>query len=435
MTQVKYLYYPLSIKSFITNKLKHSSLFILNKHLDKFLYILHVLYWSSYQYKDYYKSNGVTIHTPTLKEAIAEPYYKELLDALISWKLITPHFSSYKADEFSKTYKLHADIEDLPISRNAHFTKRANSWLAKLIKRHVYIDNPKTIEEYQLNIISKLTFSDGLAEFIKSNYPNVKLEEKSKRINMPSARPLMGLFTIIDKDFYSNRKPNDISRLYSNIVSLMRELRQFLLLEGKHLQQLDVKNAQIFLGYFLICDYLFSLFDETIAEGDLPEDMLLFKELSVSGKFYEYLAGKVRICIKDEDKRDAFKKMFFKYVWYCELAQYSKDHFLNQAFTKYFPTVALLIEEIKQPNHNEFPIRMQNLEAKIMLDIVGKQLMQMNIPFLTVHDAVLVNCTEHRVIAQQVIEDAFITEFGIKPAIGIKEYGSNIQCNGLLKAE
>jgi hypothetical protein len=80
------------------------------------------------------------------------------------------------------------------------------------------------------------------------------------------------------------------------------------------------------------------------------------------------------------------------------------------------------ISKVKPPDHNAFPIRLQDLEVKVMLDTAGKELMMLNILFLNIYDAVMVNNAKDCDTAKQVIEEAFQTEFGIVPAIDIKVY-------------
>jgi hypothetical protein len=95
---------------------------------------------------------------------------------------------------------------------------------------------------------------------------------------------------------------------------------------------------------------------------------------------------------------------------------------LNQAFKNCFPTVANIMEKIKQPDHSRFPVMLQDLEAKVMLDIVGKELMNQNILFLTIHDAILVNNDKDCNTVKQVMANAFQVQFGIVPAIDIKVF-------------
>ena len=75
------------------------------------------------------------------------------------------------------------------------------------------------------------------------------------------------------------------------------------------------------------------------------------------------------------------------------------------------------ISYVKQPNCNIFVERPQDLEAKVMLDRIGKELMKPNILFLTIHDAVLVNNDEDCNTVQLLLPDAFQTKFGIAPSI------------------
>jgi hypothetical protein len=59
---------------------------------------------------------------------------------------------------------------------------------------------------------------------------------------------------------------------------------------------------------------------------------------------------------------------------------------------------------------------LQDLETKVMLDTIGKALMQMNMAYLHVHYAILVNNDKDCDTVMQVMADAFQAEFGIVSA-------------------
>jgi hypothetical protein len=193
-------------------------------------------------------------------------------------------------------------------------------------------------------------------------------------------------------------------------------------LDGKHFQVLDVKNAQIFLGYFAISDYIQKTAEGCIKEGEYAEDIRLLKQLSIEGKFYEYLAGKLGWDISTKAERNRFKDVFFTYAWYADLKPYNDNHIVARAFNENFPNVSAIIKEVKKNYASDFPVHLQNMEAEIMLDVIGRTLMDNNIKFLTIHDAVMIKNDEDYTAVMEVMQSAFLEKYGAVPPIDVESY-------------
>lgn len=125
--------------------------------------------------------------------------------------------------------------------------------------------------------------------------------------------------------------------------------------------------------------------------------------------------------IQEDWGRDAYKKWFFKYVWYARI-QSEEKNFLFSVFESRYPTVAAAINEMKKDNHADFPVQLQDMEANIMLDKIGNILMDKQILFLTIHDCILVNNDEDSEIVKKTIAEVFMKEYGIEPRIAVKKY-------------
>src|SRR3954451_23974166 len=104
MLPVKYFYYPIHLKEYIINQIKETPELNEERHLDKLLYILHKLYHSRSQNKEYYNSRGVRLNSRVLKDTTGEPNYNPLLKALVRWNLLEKLSDSYQTDKYSKTY-------------------------------------------------------------------------------------------------------------------------------------------------------------------------------------------------------------------------------------------------------------------------------------------------------------------------------------------
>jgi hypothetical protein len=292
----------------------------------------------------------------------------------------------------------------------------------KLFVKPVGAEQITGIEAYQMNIIEQLTFDKALCQYINENYPGITIsQEDSFEVNIIPKR-LQCVFSIIDKHCRCLRSPTKRSRLHSPVTRMKRELRKYLMLDGKHFQILDVKNAQIFLGYIAISDYIQKTTEGYIMEEEYPEDIRLLKQLSTEGKFYEYLAGKLGWDISTKAERNRFKDVFFTYAWYADLKPYNYNHVVARAFNENFPNVSAIIKELKKNYASDFPVHLQNMEAEIMLDVIGKTLMDNNVKFLTIHDAIMIKSDEDYTAIMEVMHSAFRAKYGAVPPISVESY-------------
>ncbi len=131
---------------------------------------------------------------------------------------------------------------------------------------------------------------------------------------------------------------------------------------------------------------------ETIDRSEFPGIHL--QCLCSEGKFYEYimdkfngiyLAGGIdRFGTRNETKREVMRIMYFdtrkeKAPFYAPFKQ----------FAQLFPIESKIMRLIKSCGFREFPILLQRIESKLMLEKVGEKIPK-HIPFLTVHDSIII---------------------------------------------
>jgi hypothetical protein len=191
-------------------------------------------------------------------------------------------------------------------------------------------------------------------------------------------------------------------RFFSNITNLPRDLRPYLRIDCEKTVEIDIKTAQPL--------FLITLYDLT--EIEHHNELSRFKWVLFHNDFYTYLAKSAGLPINDRQK---LKEAVYVQIFFDKLRDYGqRDGKLFTAFRKEFPILCKLIEKVKTPEHNQLAIRLQGIEAKIMIHGVAKELMSLGIPFATVHDSVIVK-EQDADIAQSLIEKHTNQTIGVKP--------------------
>lgn len=194
----------------------------------------------------------------------------------------------------------------------------------------------------------------------------------------------------------------ETGRCFNNVTSFRSALRKYLRVGGKATVELDIACSQPTLLMAL-----------AYKERGTPEEREFALSLVQSGTFYRTLcewAG-------DGDLPHEEQKSFvFKSIVYSKKAD-ALDRFPQVRVN--LPTMGAYIDEAKREAPNALALRLQKLEAVIMLGRVMPTLAAMGVGALSIHDGCLV-AAEHGATAQAVIEAEFMAETGIAPTVRIK---------------
>lgn len=202
-------------------------------------------------------------------------------------------------------------------------------------------------------------------------------------------------------------RPDQQSRVYHNLTNLKRELRQYIELDGRSMMMTDISNSQVLLSVAVVTkEYVIK---SGYGYNFLPNDLILYRILAESGKFYQYLMNKLEYF----GDRNKFKKDFFKDVFFSKATTEWTTPIKN-IFVKEFPTVYAIINQLKKNEHRDFAIGMQRMEASIMIDTVAEKMIKEKRTILTLHDAIV--CTNIADIerSEQLISNAMI-KYRIEP--------------------
>lgn len=160
----------------------------------------------------------------------------------------------------------------------------------------------------------------------------------------------------------------NVKRLYSPWTSMPKVARRLFALDGESMVEFDLSCSQP------------TLIAEMIHDSNLMDAC-----------FHQHLYPLIIKRFNCVDKDEA-KKLLFLYLYgpnrephHNVQAVAVQDFFFDE-----FPSAAKEIWKRKTPNHRAFNRRLQNLEARIFVDGAFRELINLNVPCLTIHDCLCV---------------------------------------------
>ncbi|MDB5287345.1 MAG: hypothetical protein JWR05_2294 [Mucilaginibacter sp.] len=378
---------------------------------QKYFYVLHYINRCKLFDADDYET-GVPMYYPVLEEILMLKSGKvsEVLQWFVSNKIIVKK-KNYSKGRSSSLYKLHPLIEKKLID---HISISASE--SRLVKKIELFHQKKSFEckitDHQRHLISdNLTISDEGVAYLLEKYPNLEGEQEVNYSDV-NAKDYFLILTYLGEKYC--RRAESTKRIYSTLTSMPSHFRKCLLLNGKPLLTIDLKNAQILLSvpqiiakYKAICG----------ATAIIPNDILMFKELAEKGEFYEHVAFNAGIDISTLKKREAFKEKFFKQIWYSKMRSWSSN--LKRSFIDDFPCVWEVIKNIKLDDYKRFSVNLQQFEAQIFIDEVLAELYKRNITALSIHDSIVTTNIDDLFTAEMILKDALI-KHGLNPTCKIE---------------
>ena len=110
------------------------------------------------------------------------------------------------------------------------------------------------------------------------------------------------------------------------------------------------------------------------------------------------------------ENRTGFKQSFFAGIFFSKNSK--RKTAIKKAFEELFPTVANAIYSIKQNDYTEFPVKLQKLEASVIIKVLAR-LNKMGIKALSIHDSIVVNSEAALKIAEELILNELVTKYNI----------------------
>lgn len=322
--------------------------------------------------KYYFKGNNLfNLSSLILKEKYGQ-LYNYYMDYLIDNKILNLE-GDYCKGKFTKKYSINNDIliNDLKRYKNKDsiLIKKNKAKLLQL-KEQFSKENDLIDQDVKNKLIEDLFYID--IQFEKSIYYLDNLEDKTHDVYNKNK---YSVEAIDDKHIFYHF--DDFGRMHTNYTILKSFIRKnCLLIEGEETFEVDIQNSQP-----LFLTKIISSWNNTNIDQN---EYSLFRQLTLNGKFYDYVMD--RLNIKD---RNIIKKMTYK-VFFGKNNKHSKEDIM---FSSLFPSIHEFIKVYKKfhNNYKQLAYDLQKLESNLIFNKVIKKVMDLypNARIITVHDSIM----------------------------------------------
>ena len=149
-------------------------------------------------------------------------------------------------------------------------------------------------------------------------------------------------------------------------------------------------------------------------------NLSLFKKWVSEGSFYSHFVESFgNELTRDDVKRIMFEVLFSKNVYFDNYKKFIPFEKEKQIFASVFPVIYEIIEVLKESDNSKLPIYLQQLESRIFIDCIAKELVEAGIIPLTIHDSVLVKAHQKEQ-AINIIQTVFKREIGLVPSFHVE---------------
>lgn len=411
----------------------------LEKHLKKkppnfkyqmiyFFYVIHHLTVMQIQYKnkEYFSLNRAFLRSVTTSNI--DRYIKILNDGefIISDNIYTKGVKSFM---YKLNPKFIKGLSKIEIDSGCNIGRRI---IKRLYQRKAHYDRL----EPHLSLMKD--------EFMKMEL-DYQQANKWVEINANSSQELSYLTSvnhIEDKRFRYFKRNKTNGRLDTNLTNLKSNIRQFI--KGDYVS-IDLKNSQPFLLGVLIdniihnrdtlCCYLHDtklnktfgikgiqkilLFHQNQEKSEMVKFRTFYNSVLNGTLYDEFINCHSENLSRKEAKKIMFEVLFSRnkfYRGYKKIIPYESD---KRAFASAYPFVGEVVKNLKTKDHRTLPIFLQRLESYLFIDCISKELVNIGIIPLTIHDSVIVKA-EHQEKTIEIINRVFIEQLGVKPLFHVK---------------
>ena len=337
------------------------------------------------------KDNLFHLSSLILKEKYGH-LYNHYMSFLVG-KGILKVVKNHQKGKNSRVYKLDESIISSRISRY----RNQDQVLLKKYRNAVELIEKEDIQKNDIpHLIKKKLVSDLFfveIDFAKSIFYLDQTNHDTDIYN----RNKYSVECINDKHIFYHF--DSYGRMHTNFTILKSFIRKnCLMIEGEETVEIDIKNSQPLFLCKLIEEYGPGIVD--------PEEYKLFKILTLSGNFYQYMMDNSGIRDRKEMKEIVYRVFFGK-------------NFKTKADTMFgdiFPTVHKFIKSYKKErgNYRVLSHDLQNLESDLIFDKIVGEIMESHpeIRIITVHDSLICR-KKYRTIVEDIFNDNLKKEFHI----------------------
>jgi hypothetical protein len=392
------------------------------EHYPKYVYVLHLLIHHLTYQNDIYQRDGKQLNITKLSFLFggSSSYTTSIIESLCQWGYIYCCNRQYLPNKKSRSYKL-AELYESAKLAMTFFSPLDARFLKKLIEQ----ERKKMVTPVEKNVKQVLkeyaTLSDEGLSYLRSKYPSQEMDAMLLQYRNGDLHPSdevfkaaianvkvesdditdLLLFSFLEGEYYINLS-HQTRRLFHTVCNLKRTHRSFVRLQGRPMLHTDIVNSQVVISIPVIKEAL---------GGNTPKDFIRYQQDAVTGRFYEVLAERAGIGITTENSRTIFKKQFFQEIFFSRPHRYHST--IKDAFKALYPSVLRAINKLKRGDYKRFSVRLQSLEADIMIFSVLKTLQEEGHLVLPLHDAIFCNNATTLQRAKELIEQEFRTKHGL----------------------
>lgn len=226
------------------------------------------------------------------------------------------------------------------------------------------------VSQYALECLSALRVAETLI------YPTPK--RKSNNIDIRQSRIRCHCEHIMSGDFSLRYGTNKVQRLYHRVLSMPSEARCNLYhRSGFSLGEYDVKTCHPLLMMKFVTN---------------PDERIRYAEM-LSGDIYKTICNELQIDDRDQIKTDFQRVCNCRYKTSAWMAKQP----IFQFYHRHFPTFAIQFLF----KRNDLAACMQNFEASLMVQLLGKYCRDNNLFWIPMHDGFITRVDQGEVISTQ----------------------------------
>jgi hypothetical protein len=338
------------------------------------------------------KENKFTLNSLVLKDRYGY-LYKLYIDFLVERNII--HMVvNYKKGVTSRIYALNPKIIKSKIFRY----KNADKVLLKKYKK-------KIMEVVNNSESSYYLINDDVREKLISDLFSVQIDIQRSVFYLDSVKD--NDYDIYNRNLYAVESINDkhiffhfdsYGRMHTNFTILRSFIRKnCLLIDGEETCEIDISNSQPL--------FLSKLIYDLKTNWVKDDEFEIFKQLTVSGRYYQYLMQKLNI-----KEKKIVKEMTYKVLFGRNAANSKSD----KLFKSIFPTIHKFITLYKREkgDYKILAYDLQKMESNLIFNKIIKKIINHDpsVKLITIHDSIVMT-QKNRLLVESIFKNELHDEF------------------------
>ncbi len=339
------------------------------------------------------KENRFHLMSPILKEKYGY-LYNYYMDYLIENKVLIL-LSKHLKGKSSRVYAISESILRGSIIRYNNYDKFL---LKKFKNKVIQLEEPKAETSLIDNDIKTKLVSDLFKVQIEFDRSIFFLDTlKDNDIDIYN-RNKYSVECINDKHIFYHF--DNYGRMHTNFTILKSFIRKnCLLINGEETCEIDIKNSQPL--------FLAKLIQDSGTKWVNQQEFELFKDLTISGKYYNYIMDSSGILDRNIAKEYTYKVLF---------GRNGSNSKADKIFSSLFPTIHHFIKLYKRENgdYKILAYELQKAESNLIFNKIIRQINTLypQINVITVHDSIIVQ-KSHKDSVWAIFQTKLFEEFGL----------------------